>query len=125
MKTAWKKVPPEMATFLDRALAGFACEKRSMFGCPVYFVNGNMFAGLHQDNLFVRLPANDQKELFKAYDEASVFEPMAGRPMKEYAVIPESLYSDAQEFPRWLNRSFDYVASLPKKVPKKNVKKKK
>jgi hypothetical protein len=89
-----------------------------MFGCPVYFVNGNMFAGLHQDNLFIRLSAIDRKELFKICDEAALFEPMAGRPMKEYVVIPESLYSEAEEFAKWLNRSFGYVSSLPKKAMK-------
>jgi TfoX/Sxy family transcriptional regulator of competence genes len=119
MKPIWKRVPPELIEFLAKALAPFPCERKSMFGCPVWFVNGNMFAGLHQDNLFIRLPAADQALLFKTYDEATLFEPMAGRPMKEYAVIPESLYGDGVDFRKWLDRSYGYAASLPRKEPKK------
>jgi TfoX/Sxy family transcriptional regulator of competence genes len=117
-KSVWKKVPPELDAFLAESLAPFACEKRSMFGCPVYFVNKNMFAGLHQDNLFIRLSAEDRDKLFATFDEAAVFEPMAGRPMKEYAVIPESLYNDSAVFTAWLNRSHTYVATLPEKKKK-------
>jgi TfoX/Sxy family transcriptional regulator of competence genes len=124
MKNSWKKVPPELSTFLEKALVSFACWKRTMFGCPVYFVNGNMFAGLHQDNVFIRLRADDQKRLFAQADEASVFEPMPGRPMKEYVVIPESLYSDSVKFLEWLDWSYRYVSALPKKEPKKTEKKK-
>ena len=29
-----------------------------MFGCPAYFTNGNLFAGVHQSSLMVRLPEN-------------------------------------------------------------------
>jgi TfoX/Sxy family transcriptional regulator of competence genes len=125
MKPTWKKVPPELDAFLASMLAQFACEKRHMFGCPVYFVKGNMFAGLHQDNLFIRLPADDREKLYRQCDEAAPFEPMAGRPMKEYAVIPESLYGDSGEFSQWLNRSYSYAAALPVKEPKKTVRKKK
>jgi TfoX/Sxy family transcriptional regulator of competence genes len=120
MQAKWKKVPLELTAFIEKALAPYACQKKSMFGCPVWFVNNNMFAGLHQENLFIRLPADVQKELFAECDEASVFEPMAGRPMKEYAVVPESLYSDAVEFTKWLDRSHRYVMSLPVKAPKKS-----
>jgi TfoX/Sxy family transcriptional regulator of competence genes len=115
----WKKAPPELSAFLEKAVVPFPAQKRSMFGYPVWFVNNNMFAGLHQDNLFVRLSAIDQKELFAAYDEAAVLEPMPGRQMKEYAVLPESLYNDALEFARWLGRSHAYVSSLPPKQPAK------
>jgi TfoX/Sxy family transcriptional regulator of competence genes len=124
MKMSWKKVPPELNVFLEKALVSFACQKRDMFGCPVYFVNGNMFAGLHQDNLFIRLSFDDQKRLFAQEDEASVFEPMPGRPMKEYLVIPESLYSDSVKFMKWLDSSYRYVSALPRKEPKKKGKKK-
>jgi TfoX/Sxy family transcriptional regulator of competence genes len=114
----WKKVPSALIEFMEQALSAYPSQRKSMFGCPVWFVNGNMFAGLHQDNLFVRLPAEIQKQLFAECDEATVFEPMAGRPMKEYAVLPESLYNDQIEFTKWLERSFRYVSSLPVKEPK-------
>lgn len=40
--------------------------------------------------------------------------------MKEYVVLPESLFSHNEEFEKWLNRSYQYASELPEK----NVKKK-
>ena len=62
-----------------------------MFGCPVFFVNSNMFSGVFEDDIFIRLSEKDRKELFSKYDEAAPFEPMKGRKMKEYVVLPESI----------------------------------
>ena len=52
---AWKKVSPEMCDLLEEALAGFDKDKRQMFGCPAYFINDNWFAGVHEDNVLIRL----------------------------------------------------------------------
>ncbi len=114
----WKKVSPHLCRLLDKALVPYHAEKKQMFGCPAYFVNGNMFAGVHQDSLFVRLSAPDRQELFDTCDEAARFEPMAGRIMREYVVLPESLAGDPQQFDKWLQRSFRYVSSLPMKEKK-------
>lgn len=119
----WKKPSPELIAFLDEALAGFQTERKKMFGSPVHFVNGNMFAAVHQDSLFVRLSEADRKELLSSNDEAALFEPMEGRKMREYVVIPDSIYNDPTEFPVWLNRGYEYVASLPPKEPKRRKKK--
>jgi hypothetical protein len=61
-----------------------------MFGCPVYFINNNMFAGLHQDNLFIRLSETDRERVFTTYEGMCPFEPMKGRTMKEYGGVPKS-----------------------------------
>jgi hypothetical protein len=53
-----------------------------------------------------------------ANPEATKFEPMAGRVMKEYVVLPESIYNNATVFSKWLDRSYEYVLSLPIKEPK-------
>ena len=122
---AWKKVSPELSQILAEALAAFPAQKRAMFGCPAYFVHGNMFAGVHQDSLMIRLSAADQLELLKQNDEVSRFEPMPGRPMKEYLVLPISLLEDARDFDHWLRRSYEYASSLPPKQPKAAKKKSK
>ena len=119
---AWKKVSPELVERLDRAVAGYATEKRTMFGCPVHFVGGNMFAGAHQENLFIRLAEGDRKEIFQRHPGATLFEPMKGRIMKEYAVLPAALLEDAVALGEWLARAHDYVASLPPKEPRKGKK---
>jgi hypothetical protein len=47
------------------------------------------------------------------------FEPMPGRAMKGYVVLPKSLYSDDKAFAEWLDKSISYVAGLPPKKAKK------
>jgi TfoX/Sxy family transcriptional regulator of competence genes len=61
---------------------------RPMFGNVSAFVNGNMYAGVFGDDLFVRLPEVDAAELLEA-EGAGHFEPMKGRPMKGYIVVQE------------------------------------
>jgi TfoX/Sxy family transcriptional regulator of competence genes len=115
---AWKKVPPQLVEFLDNALTSFDSERRTMFGCPVYFVKDNMFAGAHEDKVLLRLPQADQADLFAAHEQAVPFEPM-GRRMREYVLLPDSLYGNEAVFEKWLKRSFEYVSSLPPKERKK------
>ena len=118
MDPKWKKSSPELAKVLDAAPIRFPCDKRPMFGSPVFWINRNMFAGIHEDNLFIRLSENDRKDLLKKYPSAKPFEPLKGRIMKEYIVVPESLYADAKSFQEWLKRAHEYAASLPPKVKK-------
>jgi TfoX/Sxy family transcriptional regulator of competence genes len=94
-----------------------------MFGCPAYFVNNNMFTGAFQDYIFLRLSEKDRNKLSESYDEATPFEPMQGRVMKEYMVVPETLYNDEVEFNTWLKLAYDYASKIPPK--KKRVKAKK
>ena len=64
------------------------------------------------DDIFIRLSEQDRHELVSKYDEAGKFEPIKGRIMKEYLVLPEILYNDPKKFQEWLNRSFQYASSL-------------
>lgn len=117
----WKKVSAELSDFLEAALMGFDCVKRKMFGCPAYFVNDNMFSGVHGDSLFIRLSEQDRKEILESFDEVMVFEPVEGRQMKEYVVLPESLYTRGELLDEWLKRSYGFalVLALKEKSKKK------
>jgi len=43
----WKKPSEELSQFLEEKIASFNVKKKKkMFGCPVYFVNDNMLAGV-------------------------------------------------------------------------------
>jgi TfoX/Sxy family transcriptional regulator of competence genes len=120
----WKKVSPEMVALLDRSMGGFAADRRSMFGCPVYFVNNNMFAGVHQDILFFRLPEGEREALMALSDEVTTFEPMDGHKMKDYVVLPDSLLRQEEFLREWLQRSYDYVVALKakeRKAKKKSI----
>ena len=121
----WKKSPPELIELLDKMLVSFDCQRRMMFGYPVYFVNNNMFTGTHQHNVFLRLSERSRKEILSENDEVSLFEPVKGRVMKEYVVLPDSILKNNRMLKKWLNRSYDYVSSLPVKESKSKTKKRK
>ena len=82
-----------------------------MFGYPAYFVNGNLFVGIHDDKLFLRLSDADIAEMTKDCTDVVVFESMPGRAMKGYVVLPKTIYSDAKIFAEYLNKSINYVSS--------------
>jgi TfoX/Sxy family transcriptional regulator of competence genes len=111
----WQKPSKEMADILAAAIEPFGAWKKMMFGCPVYTVNGNMFTGIHADHIFLRLPEAGRKEIAARFKQVAVFEPMKGRAMKEYVILPDSVYGDQALFRDWLKRSFDFASSLPPK----------
>jgi TfoX/Sxy family transcriptional regulator of competence genes len=109
----FKKTPQALIDLVAARVEGKAVTMRRMFGGVGCFVNGTMFAGAHQDAVFLRLPQDQQEALKKRYDEVTSFEPMAGRPMREYVTLPESVYGDGNEFDELLEKSRHYAASLP------------
>jgi len=118
----WEKPSADLVRKLDDAVAtaaeesAIAIELRPMFGCPAYFTNGNLFAGVHQSSLMVRLPTNERAEVVSMGGEP--FEPMPGRPMKEYVVLPTAALDDAGLTAAWVRRGAEYAASLPPKAKK-------
>jgi len=95
---------------------------RPMFGQLSAFVNGNMFMGIFGEDILVRLPEADRTEVIGA--GGSVFEPMAGRPMKGYVVLPGAWRDDPDRIREWAARSLDHAEELPPKEPKKKPTKK-
>lgn len=120
----WKKSPEKLVKFINERMAQEKCEPRKMFGYPCYFINGNMFIGLHQDNLVLRLGEDDRKTAMKKDKDVKVFEPMPGRKMGEYIVIPATIYSNKAAFDALLAKSMKYVSSLPPKQKKSKKKSK-
>jgi len=91
---------------------------RPMFGTISAFVNGNMFAGLFGNDLFVRLSEESREELLEK-EGASLLEPMKGRPMKEYVVIPKAWRKQQETARTWIIRSLDWTSKLPPKKKEK------
>ena len=111
---AWAKPSPRLIARFDRALpADPRIERRQMFGCPCAFTGGQMFAGLFQEQLFVRLGEAERAALL-AEPGAAPFVPMPGRVMREYVCVPRPLTS--RRLPQWLLAAFAYAASLPPKA---------
>jgi TfoX/Sxy family transcriptional regulator of competence genes len=114
----WEKPSPELSRILEEAAEPFAIiERRKMFGCPAFYINGNMFAGVYGRQLFLRLPPEARATLENEM-AARPFEPIAGRPMKEYVAMPEAIWSDVAALDDWMRRSVEFVAAMPPKQPK-------
>ncbi len=114
-KGKWQKAPQELVIFFQEAMKFLpGAEPRKMFGYPCAFVNGQMFTGLFEDCMFLRLPEAD-RAVFRALDGARPFEPMPGRPMHEYSVVPVAMLKNLPELDAWLAKSFNYAKGLPSK----------
>ena len=65
-------------------------QTKTVFGSPAAFANGHMFAGIQNESFFLRLP-DAERESFMQTVSADQWEPMPGRPMREYVVVPAPL----------------------------------
>jgi len=118
----WQKSPQELIDLFASVMPGPPTVQRKMFGYPAGFINGNMFMGLFQDDMILRLP-EPQREEFLKKDGAKIFEPMPGRPMREYVAVPSRLLADRKALASWVLRSLEYGSSLkPKSSAKKSKK---
>ncbi len=114
---AWRKAPADLVERFHEAVAGIeGVEVRKMFGYPAAFVGGNLTAGLYQDSVMVRLPESEREE--RISDGWSRFEPMPGRPMREYLVLPPDAAGDVDAMRTWVEKAAGFVRTLPPKAAK-------
>ena len=112
---AWDKPPFWLTELFAIALPERpGVERRKMFGCPCAFAGGHMFAGVIQETVFARLPPGE----CAALDDPPPFEPIPGRPMRAYVVLPEAVLEDEHELARLLDSARAAAAGLPPKVRK-------
>jgi TfoX/Sxy family transcriptional regulator of competence genes len=114
---SWNKISPEQAARFDAALPD-GVERKSMFGCPIAVVNGNMFTGVHNDEINIRLAEKDRARFLSDYDGARVFSPMKGMEMKVYVVVPPHVAEKPTLLAQWIRKGFDFASSLPPKKAK-------
>lgn len=115
---AWTKPSQGMVDLFDACLPdGPGLERRRMFGQPCAFVNGNMFAGLLQEVAFARLPPTLHAELDAKFG-ARHFEPMPGRPMRAYVVLPDAVLEDEGRFAETLHAAYAFTSAMPRKEKK-------
>jgi hypothetical protein len=114
----WQKAPEELKALLERASRDVDCEKRAMFGFPCCFANSHMFAGLFESRVFVRLSEPLRASLERKTGPLPHFEPMPGRAMKEYFVLPRSFYMNEADFAALLVGAAAHARTLPAKAKK-------
>ena len=110
------KKDPALVERIGDATASMPVTKRKMFGTESWFVasNAQMFAGVWGDALMVRL-GEDGVGAEIASGRAVPFDPMGGRPMREYAlVLSEGLVEDS-DLAGWLQRALEFASALPQK----------
>src|SRR5664280_1574730 len=115
----WRKPREDLVALLDEVIPqGEApVEFKPMFGGPCYWSGGNMFAAVHQESIIVRLGEQDRAALL-AEPGAHLFEPMEGRPMREYVAFPDAMLADKDALRAWLGKGLANAASLPPKEKK-------
>jgi TfoX/Sxy family transcriptional regulator of competence genes len=94
---------------------------RPMFGNLAGFVNGNMFCGLFGEDLFVRVSDVDQAKVRKQGGRA--FEPMPGRAMTGYVVVPAGWQKKLDATQAWIVTALAWSRQLAPKDKSKSSKK--
>jgi TfoX/Sxy family transcriptional regulator of competence genes len=116
---AWTKSPQPLIDLFDKSVpSGADVTCRKMFGYPAAFANGNLFIGLHQNDFIMRLSTADRARFSALYGERA-FEPMKGRPMREYVRLPEELLIDERKRASWIKRSLEYAQGVTTRERKK------
>ncbi len=103
------------AAFAKLVPDGPAVTMRPMFGNLAAFVNGNLFAGLFGEDLFVRLPEADGARVRK--QGGRDFEPMPGRAMRGYVTVPGTWRTQPAAAIGWINTALELTRQMPPKVP--------
>ena len=120
MASLWTKAPAALVDAFEAALPDDArVVRRHMFGYPCAFTTGgHMFTGLFRDQLFMRLSDADRDALLRL-EGSRPFEPMAGRPMRGYFVVPAAVQTDETALRDWMRRALEHTAALPPKTKTK------
>lgn len=82
--------------------------QRKMFGHRCLMAGGKGFAIDYQDEIVIKLPEPDRAEAL-ALEGSQMFDPMHGRPMKEWIQIPAE---HAEEWLRFAEAGQHYVEKL-------------
>ena len=89
--------------------------RRMTFGSPCAYVGGNMVAGIHNNNIFVRLAEPELDQLL-AQPGAHPFDPMGGRPMRSYVVLPATMVANSESLASWIAKAIVHGFTMPEKT---------
>lgn len=111
----WQAAPEELTRAFAAQLAGIPhAEPRKMFGYLAGFVHGRMFAGIFESSVILKLSDPDRAEFASSHGGAP-FEPMPGRTMGSFVVVPPSMLAKPALLATWLARAAHHVALLAPK----------
>lgn len=89
-------------------------ERKKMFGMPAGFVNGNMFYGVFANGVVFRVGEDVRDEMCEQ-DGIVPFEPMPGRPWREYIHADADRWAESDELQTWAIEALEFTAKMPPK----------
>ena len=98
-------------TVADAITASTPATSGKMFGMPSMFINRKAFAGLVNSGAMVFKLGGDAHAKALAIPGAHLFEPMPGRPMKEWVEVP---VDQASQWERLARAALEYVSQSAK-----------
>jgi TfoX/Sxy family transcriptional regulator of competence genes len=108
-----KSTADATAAFLALVPKDPALTTRPMFGNMAAFINGNMFAGLFGDQLFVRLPDAEREKVRK--QGGKDFEPMPGRAMTGYVCVAAAWRAKPAPARVSILQALEWTRQMPRK----------
>jgi hypothetical protein len=121
----WAQKDDALIERVDGLLAAAPVRRKNMFGSSAWFLESNdmMFAGAWGEAIMVRVGAERTSSLIDA-GEAEPFDPMGGKPMREYVLLNSERIAEDDVLLNWLDVASDFAGALPpkQKKPRKNRK---
>jgi TfoX/Sxy family transcriptional regulator of competence genes len=96
--------------------------ERKMFGGLCLMLYGNMFAGVINDELMLRVGPDKAVDLLARAGARPM--DFTGRPMKGYLYVEPSVFATEDALADWLGHALGFVETLPPKGAAKPMKKK-
>lgn len=106
---AWKKNSPDCIAHFDKQVALPGAQRGIMFGCPVYALEGERYASLHQNRVVLKLSPKDAAQLIA--QGGRIFEPFKGRPMKDRVVVPDTIVANTRALRAWVRKAARHAKS--------------
>jgi hypothetical protein len=120
----WPKKDDTLIERVDGLLSIAPVHRKNMFGTAAWFLESNdmMFAGAWGEGVMVRIGERRTSSLIES-GEAEPFDPMGGKPMREYVYLNGEQIAEDGELLEWLDEASEFAGSLPPKKQKSRKKK--
>lgn len=87
--------------------------EKNMFGGTAFMLNGNMLAGVTENDLMLRV-GKDQYEEVLEMDHARKMD-FTGKPMKGFVYVDMDGLTSVEETAKWIQLAKNFVEILPRK----------
>jgi hypothetical protein len=119
----WAKKDEGLIERIDGLLSAAPVHRKNMFGTTAWFLesNGMMFIGAWGEGIMVRIGEERTTSLIESGD-AEPFDPMGGKPMREYVLLDGERIAEDNDLLDWLDQASEFAGSLPPKQKKSRKK---